>query len=272
MNISRSDPSLVWPSGEILHISGHDAGSFLHAQLASSVHELLPGQWQWSAWLNVQGRVRALLQLGHGPNGHYHAWLRGGRAGQLGQALQSFVMRAKVAMQASSQVSVVDDALPAGKFEIHADELVYGMGPHSWRLAVQDRSPTSADENLQRARLEEIRRGWPYIPDNFLNALLPPALGLEHLTAVRFDQGCFPGQEVAARLHFRGGHKYRLAHLRSAGLVRPGQTLEAPPAHPPKILNSAASERGFEVLAVVHQELEPSTLSTGIELLQRFSP
>jgi len=272
MNISQSDPTLILPSAEILHIDGTDAATFLHTQLSSSVHELPPDQWQWSAWLNVQGRVRALLQLGHGPDGHYYAWLRGGRAGDLAQALQPFVMRAKVSIRASSQVSTHGHALPEGKFANHGDELVFGMGPHSWRLTLQNPSQTSSNESLQRIRLEEIRRGWPHIPDNFLNVLLPPALGLEHLTAVRFDKGCFPGQEVAARLHFRGGHKYRLAHLCSASPVRPGQTLKAPHAYPLKILDSAASERGFEMLAVVHQEFEPSTLDAGIDLLKQFAP
>ncbi len=272
MNISKPEATLRSLPGELLHIDGSDATGFLHAQLSSSVPELLPGHWQWSAWLNVQGRVRALLQLGYGPDGHYHALLRGGSSDRLGQALQPFVVRARVTIQASSKVSVLDDALPEGQFEIHDDELVFGMGPHSWRLTVQNLPQTSTDETMQRARLEEIRRGWPWIPDNFLDTLLPPALGLEHLAAVRFDKGCFPGQEVAARLHFRGGHKYSLARLRLSNPVRPGQIVASPHAYPLKILGSASSEPGFEALAVLHQSLEPSTLDSGIEILERFTP
>ncbi len=272
MNIRKPEATLIGLPGETLYIGGSDAAGFLHAQLSSSVHELLPGRWQWSAWLNVQGRVQALLQLGRDPDGGYHALLRGGSAERLGRALQPFVMRAKVVIQASLQRYVLDTALPEGQLETHSDELIFGMGTHSWRLAAQSPSLTPSDDIGQQARLEEIRRGWPRIPDNFLHRLLPPALGLEHLSAVRFDKGCFPGQEVAARLHFQGGHKYGLARLRIANPVRPGQTLEVPHTYPLKILDRVTSERGFEVLAVVHQSLGPSALTAGIELLERFTP
>jgi folate-binding protein YgfZ len=43
-----------------------------------------------------------------------------------------------------------------------------------------------------------------------LNSLLPPALSLEQLPAIAFDKGCYPGQEMVARLHYRGGHKRHL--------------------------------------------------------------
>jgi len=33
---------------------------------------------------------------------------------------------------------------------------------------------------------------------------------------VRFDKGCYPGQEIAARLHFRGGNKRELVRLRGS--------------------------------------------------------
>ena len=36
---------------------------------------------------------------------------------------------------------------------------------------------------------------------------VPQALELERIGAIRFDKGCYPGQEIAARLHFRGGNK-----------------------------------------------------------------
>jgi hypothetical protein len=50
---------------------------------------------------------------------------------------------------------------------------------------------------------------------------------MERLGAVAFDKGCFPGQEIAARLHFLGGHKRHLHVARIDGdtNIANGQTL-----------------------------------------------
>ena len=42
-------------------------------------------------------------------------------------------------------------------------------------------------------------------------------MSMERLGAVAFDKGCFPGQEIAARLHFLGGHKRHLHAARVEG-------------------------------------------------------
>ena len=83
---------------------------------------------------------------------------------------------------------------------------------------------------------------------------VPQALDLERLDAIRFDKGCFPGQEIAARLHFRGGAKQRLRRvtLRGAGEVAPGLRIEASGGSAGIVLYGAPSrEETFEALAVI---------------------
>jgi folate-binding Fe-S cluster repair protein YgfZ len=57
--------------------------------------------------------------------------------------------------------------------------------------------------------------------------LLPQWIGLDRLGAVSVNKGCYPGQEIMARLHFKGGNKRSLYRLRWAGdsLVPPGTPL-----------------------------------------------
>ncbi|MET0331188.1 MAG: hypothetical protein ABW154_07145 [Dyella sp.] len=62
----------------------------------------------------------------------------------------------------------------------------------------------------QAWRGRQIARRWPWLTDAALNTLLSPALSLEQLPAIAFDKGCYPGQEIVARLHYRGGHKRHL--------------------------------------------------------------
>ena len=42
---------------------------------------------------------------------------------------------------------------------------------------------------------------------------LPQWLGLNRLDAVSVRKGCYPGQEIMARLHFKGGNKRGLYRL-----------------------------------------------------------
>ena len=54
-------------------------------------------------------------------------------------------------------------------------------------------------------------------------------LNLDLLGAIAFDKGCYTGQEVIARAHYRGRVKRRLQrwHNLSGTLLEPGQTAHA---------------------------------------------
>lgn len=198
-----------------LRITGPDACAFLHAQLASDVRALPAGRWQWSAWLDAQGRVRALLQLARTSDDTYLTLPRGGDAHSLQAALARYVLRAQVRMQVQPVGLHAGAPLADGAIMIGAQSLALGMGAHRWQLHFDEHAVADSTTTDAAAWRAEIEAGWPWLPAVALDALTPPALGLEHLAAVAFDKGCYPGQEIAARLHFRGGNKRRLVSLRA---------------------------------------------------------
>jgi len=57
--------------------------------------------------------------------------------------------------------------------------------------------------------------------------LLPAWIGLEALGATSTNKGCYPGQEIVARLHFKGGNKRHLHRIefKTARLPEPGTQL-----------------------------------------------
>src|SRR5262249_42502585 len=57
---------------------------------------LASGQWQWSAWLSAQGRVRALFRLLRTGDDALRAMLRGGTAEEFRRQLSPFVLRSKL--------------------------------------------------------------------------------------------------------------------------------------------------------------------------------
>ena len=195
-----------------ISIEGADAMAFAQAQFSSHVDALECGRWQFSAWLNAQGRVRALFHLARPGENQLLLVLRGGDASALAAALERYVFRAKVSISATAprQLST-GPALALYALQAGGNGLELGCGDHSLRLSDAETGDTHWHQ-LQ------LRAGWPWLPSTELDKWLAPALSLQRLQATVTDKGCYPGQEIIARLHFRGGHKW---HLHGATLSRP---------------------------------------------------
>ncbi|WP_238149757.1 YgfZ/GcvT domain-containing protein [Dyella jiangningensis] len=215
-------PSMVTHhSAQTLSIEGADAVAFAQSQFSSNVQALAVGQWQFSAWLDAQGRVLALFHLARAADDALLLLLRGGEAAPMAQSLQRFVFRAKVRLTAHEPRHLGTG--PA--FDTYAaarenDAYKLGCGDHSLLVG--------AERNDDAWQAPQVLAGWPWLPDNVLGTLLPPALSFERLQAVSFDKGCYPGQEIVARLHYRGGHKRHMHcvvlshHLTGGTLLRHG--------------------------------------------------
>jgi folate-binding protein YgfZ len=218
---------IALPKPQLLEIAGADAVSFAHAQFCNDVAGLAKGSWQWNAWLSPQGRVRAFFHLLRDDDQHLRLLLRGGDAADLRTALTPYVLRAQVRLHAVAAVELIgfDNASDAG-----AGAIALPGTPARW-LALRGTAEALAvsEESVARWRLADIRAGLPELAPALRDLLLPQWLGLPRLGAVSTSKGCYPGQEVMSRLHFKGGNKrslYRL-DLRVGALPAPGTPLQA---------------------------------------------
>src|SRR5690349_23247386 len=85
-------------SAELVSIEGADAIAFAQAQFSSNLASLADGQWQFSAWLDAQGRVKFLFHLVRLDAQRLLLLLRGGQAEALAIDLRRYVFRAKAAI------------------------------------------------------------------------------------------------------------------------------------------------------------------------------
>lgn len=234
---------------ETLLIEGLDAQAFAHAQFSSHVNSLEVGYWQFSAWLSAQGRVRSFFHLARLAEDKYLLLLRGGDAASVADGLRRFVFRAKLTINAlPSDDLATGPALALHVVEQPGDFLSLGCGTHSMQLSV-----VSSEDTAWR-RLQ-LHMGWPWLPESTIDKLLPAALSLQHLTAVVVDKGCYPGQEIVARLHFRGGHK---RHLHSGTLsqhVTPGQVLRSDGNEVGLVLDVLPRDACIEAQLVLNDEV-----------------
>ncbi|WP_114240023.1 folate-binding protein YgfZ [Dyella sp. C9] len=233
-------------SAQIMLIEGADALAFAQAQFSSNVQSLEVGQWQFSAWLDAQGRVRALFHLARPNHDALLVLLRGGTVEPMAQSLQRYVFRAKVRLTALPPCTLgTGPALESYAYRREGDGYVFGCGTHSLVTG----APADMDW-----RLPQILAGWPWLPGAALDQLLPASLSLEHLGAVAFDKGCYPGQEVVARLHYRGGLK---RHMHCVVLSQPlteGTVLRLEGKPVVQILEVDIAQTDVHALAVIDDD------------------
>ncbi len=265
------EPRATLGAGQCIEIAGDDARAFAQAQFSGDVRKLDAGHWQWNAWLDAQGRVRAVMHLADPGDGRLLALLRGGDAQTVCAALQRYVLRARVEPRPLVGL-YLSAGVPLPPGELRIDPLSgtgFGYGDRSVWLAA---SPGRLDGAAELAfRLAAIRAGWPSLPPGE-QTFLPPALGLEHLGAVSFDKGCYPGQEIAARLHYRGSHKRRLCHVVSSQYLRQGQPVAAGDWFHGTVLDAVPVTGGCEALAVIDKEIDINNneLHDVLKVVQRF--
>ncbi|MGO4700337.1 CAF17-like 4Fe-4S cluster assembly/insertion protein YgfZ [Dyella sp. 2RAB6] len=232
---------------ETLFIEGADAIAFAQAQFSGNAADLAVGRWQFSAWLDAQGRVRALFQLARVSEHSLLLMLRGGRVEPLADALRRFVFRSKLTLQALPVRALgTSAAMESHTVEQRGDVVVLGCGTHSMTIGARE-------DDAWRA--EQIHLGWPWLPDSALDSLLPPALSLERLQAVAFDKGCYPGQEIAARLHFRGGHKRHMHCVVLSQALPPGSVLRDAQSDVAVVLDNVLTNDAHSALAIINDAL-----------------
>nr|WP_305119220.1 folate-binding protein [Tahibacter harae] len=248
----------------MIELNGADAEKFAQAQFCNDVSGLAPGASQLSAWLNPQGRVRRMFHLLRAGEERYLLLLRGGTAAPVIAPLRMFVLRLKV------QVAALDGWR---WHELAPDE----DAGESWALPLPGgtrrlllQSPQAAAPGrigAQETAARDIDAGLPWLPEAALEQALPSWLEFARLGAISHAKGCYPGQEIVARLHFRGGGDKRVLAV-VEGTVEPGPDglLRDPAGAEAGLLlqRVSRSDGGWRALAVVKREhaAPGSTLST----------
>ena len=77
------------------------------------------------------------------------------------------------------------------------------------------------------ADLITLRSGFADVTEDTLDKFIPQMLNLDRQAFINFQKGCYTGQEIIARAHYRGAVKRRLRHIQCPldELPKPGETL-----------------------------------------------
>ena len=264
----------------VLRVRGADVVSFLQGQVSNDVALLGPERSLLAGYHNPQGRVIALLHLVQATSHEVLAILPRELAAPTASRLAKFILRAKVSVadvSASWQVTgVVAPESPAGPPPPFAglpqalnatarvgDSIALRIGaqPARWLLVsgvgASANAPVAvagcAPMPLERWRALAVAAGEPQLCAATSEEFVAQMLNLDVLGAIAFDKGCYTGQEVIARAHYRGRVKRRLQRFVSNSPLRlqPGDTGALNDGRAFKVVNAVALADGrCEFLAV----------------------
>ena len=118
-----------------------------------------------------------------------------------------------------------------------------------------DSTPVSMSENIES--------GIPWVGLEQTEKFTPHMLNLDLLDAISLDKGCYTGQEIVARTHYKGASKRRMLRFESETPVAVGEKVSCSDRDIGEVLNVAEND----LLAVVPTDKANQELSiNGIAL------
>ncbi|HEY9272115.1 folate-binding protein [Achromobacter sp.] len=229
----------------VFSASGADALPFLHGQLTQDVTGLPADAARLAGYCTAKGRLLATLVMWRAAPGaedgpQLYGLVRRDLSQALLKRLSMFVLRAKVKLAAADLNVAGVQASPA---EAAALETVTGTLPRAawqradlpsgtwiaapsadgrlrwWWIASDEQldqaAPLAAALSLAPAsqwQVADLAAGIPWIATATQDVFIPQTVNLELIEGVSFTKGCYPGQEVVARSHYRGTVKRRMAY------------------------------------------------------------
>jgi folate-binding protein YgfZ len=266
----------------LLKVSGEEAQVFLHNLFSSDVNALTPQQALPSSFNTAKGRALATLFIWRNPT-KFFLQLPRSLIAPIQKKLSMYVLRAKVKIEDASD-SVVClglsganaatllqkhfSALPQNPLDVvHQDDsnlirlaadrfqinISVQHAPNLWQKLSGDARPVGSPcwDWLN------IRAGIPVILPQTQEQFVPQMANLDLIGAVNFKKGCYPGQEIVARMQYLGKNKRRmyLAHAYAEKAPQAGAELfsmEMEGQACGMVVNAQASPNGgYDLLAVV---------------------
>lgn len=245
----------------IIMVTGPQAREYLQGQVTADLDQLNAEQVQLACCNSAQGRVQAVFWMMERSDG-IALVLPASILDSTVTRLRKYVLRAKAKVEPAPHLQVgfiarehlpADTALPGAKSHRRVENLSYFTLPgHADVLLVGafDASGDAAREH--QWKLAELRAGLPQVYPETHEAFVAQMLNIDLLGGISFEKGCYTGQEIIARAHFRGAVKRRMFLFRTDGAPPPpGTRVLAGDHHAGDVVDSVATDNGCELLAVI---------------------
>ncbi len=203
-----------------IKLSGPDSGKFLQGQVTCDMDSLSPSSSVDGAHCTPKGRMVFLFTAHCDADG-------------------DIILEA--------HPSVIDSALASLK--------KYAV---FFKTEITDVSDSYSSSQPPLSDLERLRAGRAEVVGETVEMFIPQMLNLDALGYLNFKKGCYTGQEIVARAHYRGAVKRRMHHLALFTDIVPSPGDEIKNSEGKSIGNIASAVRAddakVEILAVINDK------------------
>jgi len=203
-----------------LGITGIDAVKFLQGYTTCDLEPLQPGDHAYGAICNLQGRMITNFRVARTADGLVLR-LNAALVAATRDFLAKYIVFSKATLRDLSQ-DLVCLGCTGDDFAGATVRIELGEGrSECWLPASAAADGTSGDTGVDDWHDADIRAGIAWITPATTGEFLPQSLALHVRGGIDFDKGCYLGQEIVARLQYRGELKQRL-YLGTGGCVATG--------------------------------------------------
>lgn len=271
----------------LISVCGEEAESFLQNQLSNDIRKISDTASQLSAYCSAKGRVISLFRI-WSKDKSYYLQLPRERVEATIKRLRMFILMTQATVEDAS-----DKWISIGISGPNATDILNQQG----LLVPTETNQVVTQSDLSIIKLPglndrfeivgttvklqsiwiaccsrakpagaaawtwlDIQSGIPNVYDATVEAFVPQMINLHSLNGISFTKGCYPGQEVVARVHYLGKQKRRmyLAHIDLAASPKIGDNITVATTNSNtnqsvgKVVSASPSpDGGYDVLAVL---------------------
>jgi folate-binding protein YgfZ len=229
----------------LLRVSGTDAETFLQGQLSNDISKLDALSVQLNAYCQHQGKILALFWVTKNEDSFFLSF-PSDLLEVIKPRLQMFVIMSDVVIE-----DVTKEHIQIGSINESNQKALAINEKLSLIIADKDDISELSIESIDhwdKACVDSL------LPEIFLvtsEKLVPQMLNLDiDEIGVNFSKGCYPGQEVVARLHYLGSAKRRLFAFESSSEVNLGDSLYCPSSKSAKARGARYKSSGIVIFRI----------------------
>lgn len=214
-----------------LSVIGDNAKDFLQGQLSSDIRKVTESHYMPATLCNLKGRIKTIMDvvLCH----DYQLILANDCIPSVLQDLKTIAMLSKVKLHKSERYSVIGimgnpkDPLLPDYFHLNdnastlltSSSVIYRVRPLLYIALVEKKEAQSIFDRFEQKHLLLgslawhrcfIESGGFSIYPSTKDTLLPHKVSMENSDYLSFEKGCYKGQEVIARMHYKANIKHGL--------------------------------------------------------------
>jgi folate-binding protein YgfZ len=254
----------------VIMVTGAQAREYLQGQVTADLERLDANHVQLACCNSAQGRVQAVFWMMERADG-IALVLPASMLESTVVRLRKYVLRAKVKIEAAAHLQVGSIA--------HDVTLPPMEGTSSFTLPGLDQAmvigPFDAPTDAAREhawKLAHLRAGLPQVYPETHEAFVAQMLNIDLLGGISFEKGCYTGQEIIARAHFRGAIKRRMFLFRSdSPSPAPGTRVLAGDHHAGDVVD-AADDLVLAVISLAQLKNELRLDAAGTTLIRLQLP